>query len=100
MNCGPSLLQPAEMRQGGGEIEVRDRKISVGLDGATQPRDRLLVGAEVQLGDACERQPEIDECIARTEAERLLDMSLGFLAATGDVFGETDLTVSVGQISI
>src|ERR1700730_13712716 len=46
LNRGPRLIEPAKMRQGGGEIKMRERKISVHLDGATQPRDCLLVRAK------------------------------------------------------
>ena len=62
--------------------------------------DRLLVVAEMQLGQAREQHPEIAVRIARLEAKRLVDMSLGFLGATDEIFGETDLSVSGGQISI
>ncbi len=34
------------------EVELRHRKVSVGLDGATQPRHRLLVLAHRELGHA------------------------------------------------
>src|SRR5260370_11446952 len=94
LNRGPRLIEPAKMRQRGGEIEMRERKISVHLDGATQPRDRLLVSAKQQFGEAGVHHPAIGARIARTEAKRLLDMALGFLAATHIILGETDSSVS------
>ena len=42
----PRLVHPAEFREGGSEIEMRRWEIAVDLDGATQPRDRFLVGAK------------------------------------------------------
>ena len=66
------------------------RMISVDFDGAPEPRDRLLVSAELQLGEARESHPGHDFHIARTEAESLLDMALGFLAATQEMLGEAD----------
>ena len=78
------------MRQRGGEIEMRERKISVHLDGATQPRDRLLVGTKQQFGEAGIHYPAIGVRIARTEPKCLLYVVLGFLAATHSILGETD----------
>ena len=65
-----------------------------------EPRDRFLVGAELQLGEARKHHPNKGVRIARTEAECLLDMGLGLRAATEKILGETDARVRVGQISI
>src|ERR1019366_9434412 len=53
------FIQLAEMREGRGEVEMRRRKILVGLDAPAKPRDCFLVAAKLQLCDACERHPEI-----------------------------------------
>ena len=100
LDRGPRLIKPTEMRQRGGEIEMRAWMISVDLDRATEPRDRLLVGAELQLGEAREHHPNKGVRIARTEAECLLDMGLGLRAATKKILGETDVGVRISQISI
>ena len=47
--------QPGER---GGKIEMAQWMISVDLDPATEPRDRLLVGTELQLGEAREHHPK------------------------------------------
>src|ERR1700722_15782869 len=38
-----------ELRQGGGQLKMRFRKISVGFDRSPRPRDRFLPNAEVAL---------------------------------------------------
>src|ERR1700722_18947710 len=91
---GPCLLQAAKMRQRGGEIEMRERKISVHLDGATQPRDRLLIDAKQQFGKAGVHKPAIGVRIARTETKCLLYVVLSFLAATHSILGKTDSSAS------
>jgi hypothetical protein len=88
------------MRQSGGETEMRERKIPVGLDGTTKPRDRILIAPHIEFGEPREIYSDIGVRIARTEAERLLDMGLGFLAATDEIHGLTDHCVGVCQISI
>src|ERR1700749_3828621 len=51
---GSRFIKPTEVRQCGGKIDMRAGMISVDLDRATEPRDRLLVGTELQLGEARE----------------------------------------------
>jgi hypothetical protein len=46
--CSACLTQLTEVRQRSGEIEVRYRKISVGLDGSSQPYDRFGIFADKQ----------------------------------------------------
>ena len=75
---------------------MRAWMISVELNRAPEPRDRLLVSIELELGVAREYHPDIGLRIARTEAKSLLDMALGFLAATQKIFGEADSPVSGG----
>src|SRR5262245_62161123 len=79
---------------------MRAWMISVDLDRATEPRDRLLVRAELQLGEAREHHPNIGVDIARTEAECLSDMGLSLFAATEKILCDTDGRVRVGQVSI
>ena len=45
-------------------------------------------------------QPPKGDGISRREPKRLVDMGLGFLAAAEKIFGETDASMRVGQISI
>ncbi len=87
---GPRLVQRAELRQGGGEMEMREGIIAVGLDASAQPSDRFGIGAELQLGEADEHHPPEGKDIARREAKRLVDMGLGFRAATQKILGQTD----------
>jgi hypothetical protein len=58
------------------------RIVSAGLNGTTQQHDRLLVAAEMELGEARDRYPHISVRIARAQAESLMDISLGFLGMT------------------
>ena len=77
-----------------------DGMVTVNLDGATQAFDRLLVRSKLQLGETGERHPAMGAPVPRTEAKRFLDMNLGFLAATHNILGESDGSVSPCQISI
>ena len=65
-----------------------------------QPGDRLILLAEVQFGDPGKHAPEIDERVAGTEAQPLLNVSLGLLGPAEENFGVADLSVRVSQISI
>jgi hypothetical protein len=65
-----------------------------------QPRDRLLVMAKNDLGAASDRHPYVGIRIARTEAERFVDVRLSFFAVTDEIFGVADHCVSIGQVSI
>src|SRR6476469_8466971 len=79
---------------------MRAWMISVDLDRATEPCDRLLVGAELQLGEAREHHPNESLRITRTEAECLLDMGLSVPAATEKILGATDVGVRISSVSI
>lgn len=78
---------------------MRHRMISVGVDCTTQPRYRLLVTAEKELGSARGVHPNMSEPIARTEAERFVDMSFGFLGTTEKILCDPDIRMSKHQIS-
>ena len=79
---------------------MRHGMISVGLDAPAQPGNRLCAGADKQLGDTDIHRPPVGVIIARREAKRLVDMSLGFLAPTEKKLAETDEAMSVGQVAI
>ena len=93
---GSRLIKLTEVRQRGGKIDMRAWMISVYLDRTTEPRDRLLVGTELQLGEAREHHPNKSLRITRTEAECLLDMGVGLRAPTEKTLGETDVGVRTG----
>ena len=82
-NRGPRLVQPTELREGGSEMEMRDRNISVGLDRTTQPPTASSSLPRRSLAKAGDHHPGIGKVIARTEAQRFKDMAFGFLGATG-----------------
>jgi hypothetical protein len=71
-------------------------KISIDFDRAAEPRDRLLVVAKIEFGNANSSYPAESEGVARTETESFADVSLGFLAATDEKLGQTDCSVSGG----
>src|ERR1700741_4751389 len=79
---------------------MRAWMISVDVNRTTEPRGRLLVGAELELAEARENHPNIGVRIARTEAKCLLDVGLGFRAATKQILGGADGPVRAGQVSI
>jgi hypothetical protein len=97
---GPRFIDPAEIRQGRGEIELPAGEISVKLKGAAKPYDGLLIAAQMELSEARHTDPLISVPVDRTDAERLLDMRLGFLAATDEVLSLAGAPVRTGQISI
>jgi hypothetical protein len=86
------------MRERRSKVEVRRRVVSVGFDSAPQPRNRLLVLANKELRNACNGTPNIGARIARTGAERFVDVSFGFLGAANTSFAKADNRVSIGQI--
>lgn len=87
---GPRLLHPAEMRKGRSKTEMCERKIPVGFDGTTELQDSTLIAAHIEFGESRESYPDIGVRIARTEAERLVDVSLGFLSMTHNHLAETE----------
>ena len=79
---GMRLVKSTELREGGGQHEIRWRIVSVGLDRPSTPRDRLLVTAEVEFREARGTHPDVCQRIARTEAQGLANVSLCFFGAT------------------
>ena len=94
------LVKSTKLREGGGQVKICDRKISVGLDRPPKPRDRLLPTAEMVLRDARESHPEYSHRIARTEAQGLDNVSLCFFGATDKNLAQSDQGMGVGKISI
>ena len=85
------LVQSTELRECGGQAKMYDRIVSVGLYRPSVPWDRLLLTAEVELCQARYIHPEVSHRIARTEAEGLDNVSLGFFGATNkEYFTKSD----------
>ena len=96
----PRLVEPTELRQGSPEPEMREWKISVGLDGAARPLGGLRVGTEIQLcsGHAC--NPLICVAIAWRKPERVLDMGLGLLGASGKSLAGPNERVRICKVAV
>jgi hypothetical protein len=60
---GTDLVKAAKLREGGGQIKICGRIISIGLDRPTKPCDPLLIFAEVKLRQAHEIHPDISHRI-------------------------------------
>ena len=89
-----------ELREGGGQPKICWRIVSVGLDRPSAPRGRLLVTAELVLRDARECRPGGSCRIARTEAQRIANVSLCFFGATDINLTKSDIGMGLGEISI
>src|SRR5277367_5298518 len=76
------------------------RKTSVGLDRPSKPRDCLVVKSEVVLRDARVAHPIVSHRVARTEAQGLDNVSLGFFGATDINLAKSDIGMGVSQISV
>ena len=94
------LVKSTKLREGGGQVKIRRRIISVGLDRPPKPRDRLLLTAEVELRHARDSHPGVSHRIARTEAQGLGNVSLCFFGATDKNLAKSDKGMGVGEISI
>ena len=94
MGRSPCLSQSAQMGEADSEPQVRHRVVSIGFDSTAQPRNRLFVAAEDKLSDARHRHPYMRARIARTESERLSDVSLGFFGTTNKILGVADRCMS------
>ena len=84
------IVKSTKLREGGGQGEMGERKISVGLDRPSKPRDRFFRTAEVVLRIARERHPDVGLRIARTEAQGLGNVSLCLLGATNEDLTKPD----------
>ena len=97
---GTRLVESTKPRERRGPNKIRMRKISVGLDRSSTPLDRLLVTAEVVLRHARLRHPDVGQRVARTEAQRLGDVSVSLFGATDINFTHSDQRMGGGKISI
>ena len=100
LDGGTRLVQSAKLRQGGGQVKIRYRIISVGLDRPPTPRDRLLPTAEVELRQAHVCHPNVSRRVAWTEALGLGNVSLGFFGAAEEYLTQSDQGMGAGKISI
>ena len=100
LDCGMRLVQSTKQREGGGQLKICRRKISVDLDRPSKPRDGLLVTTEVELRRARRIHPDISHRIARTKAQGLANVSLGFFCAPDVNLAISDKGMSAGEISI
>src|SRR5262245_28282005 len=94
----PCLIQLTDARQGSREIERRNGVISVRLKAPAKPNNCFGVSALPQFGETRKQTPDIDECIAGRETERLLHMGFGFFASTEKKLRSPDAYVRSGQI--
>src|ERR1700722_12197210 len=76
------------------------RIVTVGLDRPSKPRNRLLPTAEVELPKARIGHPDVSQSIARTEAQRLGNVSLVFFGATDKNLSKTDSGMGLDKISV
>jgi len=88
------------MSQRDGEPKMRNRKNSVAGGGPAQPVNRLLVIAKRNFGVTQERKPYVGESIARTEAQRLVNMWLRFIGSADKNLGEPNECLRVRKISV
>ena len=89
--CGTRLVKSTKLREGGGQVKICWRIISIGLDRPPKPRDRLLPTAEVVLRQARISHPAVSHRIARTEAQGLANVSLRFFGATDKNLTKSDI---------
>ncbi len=97
---GLRLIQPPQLCQCSGKIEMREGQIALGIDAPAQPYDRFRVSTEKRLGATQKHHPPKRVDIVWREAERLVDMGLGFRGTTKQILGKTDASIRAGQISI
>ena len=100
LDCGTGLVHSTKLRKGDGQVKIRMRIISIGLDRPSKPRDSFLPGAEVVLRNARETLPGMGISIARTEAQGFANVGLCFFRTTDEGLTKSDKGVSAGQISI
>ena len=78
-------------------IEICYRIVSVGLDRPSKLRSRLLVTAEAIFRYARVSHPDVSHRIARTEAQGLTNVSLGFFGPTDKDLAISDIRMGVGE---
>ena len=97
---GTRLVQSTKPRERDAQHKMWMRIISVGLDCPSEPRNRLVVKAGVVLRHARGGHPGVSMRIARTEAQRLDNMSLGLFGAADVNLTKADRGMGLGEISI
>ena len=93
LSLGPRLNKAPETRQSSRQIEMTAWKAPIGLDEAAQPGDCLLLPSKAKLGRPGNETPKVCVRVAGTEAQRLLDVSLG-------VFGLAELNLAVANCCV
>src|ERR1700677_1957811 len=93
---GTRLVKPAQPRESGGQVEMSLGIIPIGFDRAPTPQDGLLALGQVIFCDPSFRKPHIGRHIARAQAKRVVDVSLGFLGAAGKNLAKSDEGMRVG----
>ena len=94
------LVKSTELCEGGGQVKIRYRIVSVRLDRPAKPGNRLLVTPEAEFCEARETLPGMSIGIARTEAQGLTDVSLCFFGTTDENLTKSDKGMGAGKISI
>ena len=96
----PRLILLTEKRQLGSEMEMRGRKISVRFKPPAHPRDGFSAGIELRLAEAGPQHPYIRKCVARRKAKCFVDVMFRFSAATEQILGVANETMSTRRITI
>src|SRR5260370_35527308 len=92
----PPFVQLSEPRECGGELEMRERIVSVCVQAPTHPTDCFAIGTELHLGKADIYQPFRSKGVARRKPECLVDVRFGFFAPTKKKLREADKSMSAG----
>jgi hypothetical protein len=79
---------------------MHHRVTSVGLDATIEPRKRLCILLERQLGNAYDHEPAMAEYISRRKTKCFVHMRLCLDYAPHKKLGEADLRMSFSQIAI
>jgi hypothetical protein len=85
----PRFVEATQFRQGYGEVEMRDRKIPVGLDRAAQFPDRFFILGKKDFHRSVEAPPKIDGRIARAQPQRILDVIRSLFAMANKILCQT-----------
>jgi hypothetical protein len=90
---GSRFVKHTQPSQRGCQKEMSDRMISIGLNASTKLRNGIPFLSEMEFGDADVMGPKVGVSIARRNAKRFPDVSLGFLAPSHKNLGEANPTV-------
>ena len=92
-------VESAKPREGRGEEKMRNGKFRL-VSIARRSHATASSDAEVVLRNARVGQPDIGHRVGRTEAQRLVNMSLCVSGSPGKDLSQSDRAVGVGEISI